>query len=268
MINLLKADFFRVVRTRLVYISLIIAAILPLFINGVYALSAAAAAAIEPELQVTGLGDSMFNSTFSPLMGFSFIFAAFPVIVIMMDFGNGTIRNKVIHGYNRHKIFAAHFIVSLIYAFVITTIFVVTNLLSSTLMLGISDIPASMIPTYLAYFFIGYLGVVLIASVGSGLALSLLNGGAIILTIISVLVINNIGSVIDLILQWQGVENTEYVLAFFPCYLTEVLSTFMNYHSEPKLELVLYIEAVLGVLIISGGFYALGTFVFNKRDFK
>ena len=268
MINLLRADFFRVVRTRLAYVGLIIAFILPLFINGVYGLTAAAAQALEPELQITGVGDTMFNSTFSPLMSFTFVFAAFPVILIMMDFGNGTIRNKVIHGYNRHIIFAAHFIVSLIYAFIITTVFVLTNIVCTVCMLGISEIPASMITTYVAYFLIGYLNVVLIASIGSGLALSLLNGSAIILTIVSVLFLTNFGSILDLILQWQGIENTEYVLCVFPCYLTEILSTFMTYHTEPKLELGLYIEAVLGILMISGGFYALGTFVFNKRDFK
>ena len=271
MINLLRADFFRVIRTKLVYISLIVAVALPLFINGVTYLTYAATASMVPPEEataITGLGDSMFNQTFSPLMSFSFVFAVFPVIVIMMDFGNGTIRNKVIHGYSRHQIFAAHFIVSLLYALLLTALFVGTNVLCSTCMLGISKIPAEMISTYVAYFLIGFLGVLLIASIGSGLALSLTNAGAIVLTIFAVLFFNYAGTILDLILRWQGVEKTEYALSFLPSYLTEQLSQFMTYQTVPSFEPILYIEAVAGVLIISAGFYALGTFVFSKRDFK
>ena len=271
MINLLKADFFRVIRTKLVYISLIVAVALPFFINGVtYLTYAATASLIDPEEAevVTGIGDSLFNQTFSPLMSFSFVFAVFPVIVIMMDFGNGTIRNKVIHGYSRHQIYAAHFIVSLLYALLMTVLFVGTNVLCSVFMLGISEIPAAMVTTYVAYFLIGFLGVLLIASIGSCLALSLLNAGAIVLTIFSVLFFNNIGTIIDLILKWQRVEKTEYALSFLPSYFTEQLSQFMTYQTVPSFEPILYIEAVAGVLIISAGFYALGTFVFSKRDFK
>ena len=271
MINLLKADFFRVIRTKLVYISLIVAIALPFFVNGVtYLTYAATASMIDPEEAeaITGIGDSLFNQTFSPLMSFSFVFAVFPVIVIMMDFGNGTIRNKVIHGYSRHQIYAAHFIVSLLYAFLMTALFVGTNVLCSVLMLGISEIPAEMISTCVAYFLIGFLGVLLIASIGSSLALSLTNAGAIVLTIFAVLFFNYAGTILGYILTWQGVENAEYALSLLPSYFTEMLSQFMTYKTAPNLKPILYIEAVLGVLVFSGGFYALGTFVFNKRDFK
>ena len=113
MVNLLRADFFRVLRTKIVYISLIIAIVLPIFVEGVTALTEAAAKSVYPEYVSTGAGNQYLLGSFSPVMGFSFIFAVFPVIVIMMDFGNGTIRNKVIHGYTRHQIFAAHFIVGI-----------------------------------------------------------------------------------------------------------------------------------------------------------
>ena len=282
MINLLRADFFRVIRTKIVYISLIVAVILPFFMNGfTYLMNVAALSGIPAEIDSAEIdsaeslrkslidaGDSFFNGTFSPLMSFSFVFAVFPVIAIMMDFGNGTIRNKVIHGYSRHQIFAAHFIVSLLYALLLTALFVGTNVLCSTCMLGISEIPAEMVSTYVAYFLIGFLGVLLIASIGSGLALSLTNAGAIVLTIFAVLFFNYAGIILDFILKWQGVENTKYVLSLFPSYFTETLSSSMNSGTVPNLEPILYVEAVLGVLIVSGGFYALGTFVFSKKDFK
>ena len=267
MINLFKADFFRVLRTKIVYISLIIAIVLPIFVEGVTALTEAAAKSVYPEYVSTGAGNQYLVGSFSPVMGFSFIFAVFPVIVIMMDFGNGTIRNKVIHGYTRHQIFAAHFIITLVYAAVITSLFVITNVLGA-LILGI-EIPSSFVTTCLIYYAIGSLNILLIASIGCGLALSLGNAGAIVLTVFTVLFFNYFGTILGLILQFNEVSNAEYILCFFPSYLTEMLSNDVLYYPEPqKHELILYIEAVLGMLIISGGFYALGTFVFAKKDFK
>ena len=273
MVNLLKADFFRVLRTKIVYISLIIAIILPIFVEGVAALTEAATRSLYPEEYVsTGVGNTYLMGSFSPIMGFSFIFAVFPVIVIMMDFGNGTIRNKFIHGYTRHQIFAAHFIITLVYAAAITTLFVITNVLGA-LILGI-EIPSSLVTTCIIYYAIGSLNILLIASIGCGLALSLGNAGAIVLTVFTVLFFNYFGSILGLILQFNEVSNAEYILCFFPSYLTETLSSDVLYYDAvynselQKHELILYIEAVLGMLIISGGFYALGTFVFAKKDFK
>ena len=268
MVNLLRADFFRVLRTKIVYISLIIAIILPIFVEGVAALTEAAARSLYPDDYVSvGVGNTYLMGSFSPIMGFSFIFAVFPVIVIMMDFGNGTIRNKVIHGYTRHQIFAAHFIITLVYAAVITSLFVITNVLGA-LILGI-EIPSSFVTTCIIYYAIGSLNILLIASIGCGLALSLGNAGAIVLTVFTVLFFNYFGTILGLILQFNEVSNAEYILCFFPSYFTEMLSTDVLYYPEPqKHDLILYIEAVLGMLIISGGFYALGTFVFAKKDFK
>lgn len=273
MINLLKADLFRVLRTKIVYISFIVAFVLPLFVVGVSALSDYAVASIDPEYSsATELGTTLLFSSFSPLTSFAYIFAIFPVIVIMMDFGNGTTRNKIIHGYNRHQIFAAHFIVSLVYAFIITTIFVVTNSVSAVLMLKVGNVPSSLISTILLYYALGFLSVILIASVGCGLAMTFMNAGAIILTVVGILFFQNIGSIIELILQMNEVSNIEYYIAYLPTVVTESLSSAISsailYNIETELNITYIIEAIIGTLAISGGFYALGTFVFNKRDLK
>ena len=269
MINLLKADFFRVLRTKIVYISLIIAIALPLFIALVNGLTAMAAAGLYPEgYEPSPAGDTLLGNTFSPVMSFSYIFAVFPVIVIMMDFGNGTLRNKIIHGYTRHQIYAAHFIVSLVHITAITLLFAATNVISA-LVLGISEVPTDLIPAYVIYYLVGFLGVVLVASLGCCLALSLGNAGSIVLTVIGTLFFGYLGSVIGLILQLNHVTNMDHFLCFFPSYFTETLSPFLLYPSEiPLVEPMHIVEAVAGILLLSGGFYGLGTIVFSKRDFK
>ena len=270
MFNLLRADFYRVLRTKIVYISLIIAVVLPAFIATVTGLTEMAARSLYPEGMepVTGIGDSLLAQTFSPVMSFSYIFAVFPVIVIMMDFGNGTLRNKVIHGYTRHQIYAAHFIVSLTHIAAITLIFAATNVIGA-IALGISDVPNELISTYVLYYLIGFLGVVMVASLGCCLALSLGNAGAIVITVLGTLFLTYLGSIIGLILQLNEVTGMEHFLCCFPSYFTEQLSSSVLYSTEaPNIDPMNAVEAVLGVLGLSGGFYALGTFVFSKRDFK
>ena len=271
MINLLKADFFRVLRTKIVYISLIIAVVLPLFIAVVNGLTAMATASLYPEgYEPSPAGDTLLGNTFSPVMSFSYIFAVFPVIVIMMDFGNGTLRNKIIHGYTRQQIYAAHFIVSLIHIAAITLVFATTNVVSAVV-LRISEVPADLIPVYIIYYLVGLLGIVLVASLGCCLALSLGNAGAIVITVIGTLVLNYLGSIIGLILQLNEVTDMEHFLCCFPSYLTEWLASYIQYPTPsdiPHIDPMYIVEAVSGVLLLSGGFYCLGSFIFSKRDFK
>ena len=114
----------------------------------------------------------------------------------------------------------------------------------------------------------GFLGVVLIAAIGCGLALSLLNAGAIILTVVGVLFFNYMGTLLELVLHLNHVSNPEYVLCFFPSYFTTYLSTMMAMQISTGVEVWMVLEAIAGIALISGGFYALGTFVFHERDFK
>ena len=101
MINLLKADLFRVLRTKIVYIGLIVAVGLPLFMAGSYALTNVGLSPEEIDVMKEVYGNLLLTSTFSSLLSFSFVFAIFPVIVIMMDFGNGTIMFTFLAFYNR-----------------------------------------------------------------------------------------------------------------------------------------------------------------------
>lgn len=272
--NLLKADLFRVLKTKIIYISMIVAVGLPLFIAGVFKLTDAAANALvmeagEEAIESSGMGDTLIANTFSPIFSFSFVFAIFPVIVILMDLGNGTIRNKVIHGYTRHQIFAAHFIVTVIYGLILTSLSAATNGICAALFFGVSPISAEMIHVYILYYVTGFLGTLLTASIGCGLALSFLNAGAIILTVVLTLFLSYLGTILEIVLNWQKVLHPEYYLSFLPTYFPSFLARInLTYQTTQGIEPFMIVEAVAGTLILSGAFYALGTFVFNKRDFK
>ena len=258
--NLLKADLFRVLRTKIVYISMIVAVVLPIFMAGVFLLSGTADL---EEIEIVKLlyGNMLFTGTFSSLLSFSYIFAIFPVIVIMMDFGNGTIRNKIIHGYTRHQIFAAHFIISWIYVFVLTVLYASTMTACACLILKVGEFDVA---SCVYYFVIGLVGTLISASIGCSMALSFANAGSILLTVVGRLLFDNLNLIVLLIFNANGMADSQvakHVLSFFPCYVTGQLGSTI-------IEPVMFVEALCGILILSGAFYALGTFVFNKRDFK
>lgn len=264
MINLFKADFFRVIRTKIVYISLIVAVALPLFMAGVYALTNVGLEPEQSEAMKYMYGDMLISNTFSSLLSFSFVFAIFPVIVIIMDFGNGTMRDKIIHGYTRHQIYAVHFIITWLYVLVMTALYTLTTTACAFLMFKVSDIDSSMVASYAFYYVIGFVGTLITASLGCCLALSLANAGSIVLTIVGKLLIDNIYLLVALAFSTRGGNNEKtanHVLSFFPSYVTGLLGTTI-------IEPVMFVEALGGILLISGAFYALGTFVFNIRDFK
>ena len=132
-----------------------------------------------------------------------------------------------------------------------------------------NPVSAEAAPVYVLYYLIGLLGSVLTASIGCGLALSLLNAGAIILTVISTLFFSYLGTLLDLLLRLQKVANPENYLCFLPTYFISNLSSVnMPLQTAQGIEPWMIVEAIVGILILSGAFYALGTFVFNKRDFK
>lgn len=266
MINLLKADFFRVLRTKIVYISLIVAVGLPLFIAGTFALSGVGAYTPEEmEMMKYTYGNMLMTAPFSSLLSFSFVFAIFPVIVIIMDFGNGTMRDKIIHGYTRHQIYAAHFIITFAYVFLLTLLYTLTTTGCALLMFKVSDIDASMVASYAYYYIIGFVNTLISASLGTCLALSLAGAGSIVLTVVGKLLLDNIYLLVALAFSTNGGnqnnEVAKHVLSFFPCYVTGLVG-------QAIIEPSMFVEALGGIFIISGALYALGTFVFSIRDFK
>ena len=115
--ELLKTDFRRALKDKLLIVLLIIGGAFALFTPLLYK-------AILVSLEVLGgvetiesialaLGfnaKSLFYTSFSPANNFGMILPIFVVIILCRDFSNGTIRNKIICGKNRRDIFLSMFI--------------------------------------------------------------------------------------------------------------------------------------------------------------
>ena len=116
MTNLLKSDFFALLKSKIMYIVLAICIIFPLFTVLVDFGLTKIAASLEEDvpLDINSLfkARTIMFSNFSLTNNIGLIIPIFAGILLMSDIKNGTIRNKVIIGYSRIKIYLSHLIVS------------------------------------------------------------------------------------------------------------------------------------------------------------
>ena len=262
MLNLLKADFFRILKTKIVYVSLIIAFVLPLLMSGLVAGVVGLIGYDDPETASAATqlisNQLLIQTTFSSTQNFGIIVPVFTVIVIMADISSGTVRNKLIYGYKRHEIFASHFITSLCYALVVMLVYAGMTLLWSGVILGAFKNDTTSITHYAYFYALGFLGVVTTVAIACALSLSLLNtAGGIILTVVICMFFGFLSPVLAMF-EANYEEYVVHILRFLPGYAI----------SYAEIDTIKFIEGLGGVALFSGGFYALGTFVFNCRDFK
>ena len=111
MIDLLKTDFKRVLKDKLFIVLCIIAGafalITPLLYKAIFSLLDITAEDMS-EMAMLGVGfdaKSMFFGAFSLGNNFGLILPVFIAIIMCKDFGNGTIRNKIICGKSRANIY-------------------------------------------------------------------------------------------------------------------------------------------------------------------
>lgn len=268
MINLLKADFFRLLKHKITLVSLIIALVLPLVMAGLYAALRAFLTEIggEDSAEVFGAimnGGTLMLSSFSLTNNFGLVLPVFLVIGIMSDVSSGTIRNKIILGYKRHQIFASHFITAFVYAFVIMSVYAAFSALWGIVLLGAPELTSEGQLSYLYYYVLGLLGLAMVAALASCLSLSTLNSaGSIIISLAICIVIGFIASILSTFLNGPDIaEYAKHIVRFIPSYVN-------SYASVGNITSIMFLEGLGGIAIFTAIPYFLGTYLFSKRDLK
>ena len=109
MFNLLKTDFKRILCDKLFLVLCIIggafAVFTPLLYKVLFSLIEA-----EEFLNMTVNAKSLFFTAFSPSDNFGLILPILLAIILCKDFSHGTVRNKLICGYSRKKVFLSMYI--------------------------------------------------------------------------------------------------------------------------------------------------------------
>lgn len=261
MSRLLKSDFYRLLKSKLSIITLIIAVVLPLFATLMIYVIGLLLESIDPESAGLVGGQVLIASCFSFTNNFGIVLPIFAAIFIMLDISSGTVRNKTILGYRRYQIYASHYIVTLTYCLVGIALYAGMTVLWSTVILGMPELTDTQLLSYVYFFILGFISFALVAAIATFFSLSTLNSaGSVILTLATCLVFGLLSSIL-MFFDFSGNEVAIHILRFIPCYFT-------NAFSGNEIDGIMFIEALSGNLIFTALFYILGNVIFSRRDLK
>ncbi len=257
--NLLRADFYRLFKNKLSLISLIIAAILPLAMTLLFLGLREMLVALDPSQE--GMVEMLFGA--NTLIGTSFSFTnnigiilpVFASLIILSDVNSGTIRNKIILGYSRHKIFASHFLSILAYCLVLIAVYAGMTALWSVIILGVQPMDAA---STVYFYILGLIAFAVVSAIATCFALVLLNtAGSILLTLALCL---GLGLLVTLLTSFDY-SSYEQVAYFIPNFVLTIFTS-------KTITATMFLESLAGSLVFGAAFYLAGTFGFSKRDLK
>ncbi len=278
MIGLLKADFRRVFKDKLLIIMSVIAVVFAVITPVLYKLIFSVSGGPEDELVMDMLSGifsakSQFFGSFSIGNNFGLVAPVLLVIVLCKDFSSGTIRNKIIAGKSRIAIFMSLFITC-------STVLTGIMMIHSFMTLGCSLIFFDYQSTPFTFSDFGYLIIsllfeilvlIFISAFLSWLCATRKNVGLVIVLYVAfALGLVMAGSVIQMALSTIEIMYSDKaivsVLRFFDRINVATSTMYIGTGTEYTLKDVLYltIPSLIGII----GFVAHGLFKFNKRDLK
>lgn len=263
MIRLLKADFYRLFKNKLVIIGFVAASVLPLFlcllILGLRGLMGLLGEEYATQAETMLNARVIISTSFSFSNNFGIILPLFATLVIMSDLSSGGIRNKIIAGHKRHEIYASHFLTTLVYCLLSIAIYAGMTALWSILFLGPNSISSDYLVSYVYFYVLGFAGYIFVASVTTSMSLMTINTPAAIVSSLALCF------VFGLIPQFIGLIDYspfEHAVNFLPNFVAAMAQI------KPEITPVAFIEGICGTLLFAGVFYLAGVLRFNKRDLK
>lgn len=272
--SLLKADFKRVLKDKLLLVVGILAVVFATMTPVLYGvLFSSMEMQDDPMLSAYITAKAQFFGAFSLGNNLGLIAPVLLAIALCKDFSFGTVRNKIIAGKSRSTIFLSLFVTCAV-------VFVAVMLLYAFLTLGVSLIFFEYQPTPFAmgdfWYFLESLAFELlvllwVAALLSCLCVSVKNVGLVIVLYIAVaLVLVIVGSVIQVVLTLMettgGNESMVKLLRFVHRINVGNAVTYIGVGTEYTLEDVLYLTIPAGTGIL--GFVGLGLWRFRKKDLK
>lgn len=272
--NLLKADFRRVFKDKLVLVLGILAVVFALFTPLLYVLIVAATGELGDAV-ISGLvtAKTQFFSSFAVTNNLGVIAPVLLAIALWKDFSYGTVRNKIIAGKSRASIFLSMFITC-------GTALIAVILLHALITLGVSLIffdyqqkafAAADLLYLLESIFYELLVLLFVASVLSWLCAAMKNIGLVIVLYIAfTFLLAIVASICQLgITVLEFVEDSESIISalqFIDRINIGNAGRYIGAGDSYTLEdrLFLTIPAITGILMCT----SLGLVSFNKKDLK
>jgi len=189
MLNLLRADMYRVLRGKGIYITFIVLLIVNIFVSGVF--QAAQSGAIEFGSEeataaiVAELGDSGMTGAEMPALLSSsmdnviWFMLAVIMIVAAVIFSDKTVKNDISFGVCRIKLYLSKLILCAVFCFIIMAFYIASGVLIGTVLSGFGGpLPSGYWSNLVQVFFAQYFMMLGVTSVGVFLVFTLKSYGA------------------------------------------------------------------------------------------
>lgn len=261
--NLLKADFFRIFRSKMFMIVCILSGAFPFLTAGLYFL---VSKIVKTAAMMPGMGSQMFTArmvvsdAFVLSSNMGLLLPIFITVFICADVSNGTLRNKIIAGRSRTSIYFSHLISSSVISAVLILLEVLLFLGISCLIFGYgAPFDANELLRLVFFFVTGVMTFVFSAAISTALSLMMKHTApAVIITVVAGMGISLISSVVHY--ADQTLSNRWFCL--IPTYTNSV---FLNYG---KFDAASFLIGLLSYLIFGAAITVLGLFRFRKADLK
>ena len=250
MLSLLKADFFRVIKSKLLYIALILCILFPIILVALYL----GLNEIAPEEQKALFNPlTLYQGSFSISNNIGIVICVFSSIFVAADITSGTLRNKIINGASRTKIYFSHLIVSFIFNLVTIIIYSSFTLLFSAIFFH-DNFNIASTETLVYIIITGIISFIFITTITTFLALVT---RSLPLTILFTILLIMVLSIFIGLISMTDISKFKYLVYLIPTYSNNVV---------PNNEMFicgLISYALFGALNIT-----LALIIFNKRDIK
>ena len=271
--QLLKADLYRMRKSRLSRIALILACAFPVLVVLLYA-GLQALGDLGSDLAETGLfnANSIIGSVYSLTNNIGLVVPAFAGILACSDYSNGTLRNKVIAGNRRSSIYLSHLVVSILFSVGIITIYALVSTGLSLLFFPFSKGAEQTFVRDIVFFVVyGTATFAFVATLSTMLAMVLRSTAPTILfTILFTVLLSVLTTVLSLI-DYSSFRHVIYCIPTFA-------GNFLSIGSLNVLDLLVQTNAASKELIFAEGMLSylffgtlhtvVGLLIFQKRDIK
>ncbi len=269
--SLLKADLRRMLKDKLFFIACIIGAGFALLSSVLYLGLNAIVSSVEDGMPLFYAKDSLAQS-FAPLNNFGIAIPIFICIIINKDFSYGTIRNKIICGHSRAKIYLSLFISSTLLTLALILGYTIVSFGVSSILLDYSYTTTFLddIGYILATIAFGVLGYILLSSFIVFFCTTMKNVGLAIILYMGIAFFLTLAATALFVCQEMLPQDKKFLspIIDFLCNINifYLFSNVIGMIDTYTLKEVLYI--LLDTVIFGSAVTALGIFIFKKKNLK
>lgn len=266
--RLLKADFFRILKSKLTWITLGISVgfgvmlVLVFFgVNRLFSMEMAKELMLSEE--ELGISLTSARSLIAGVYSFSnnagIVIPIFSGLLVGLDISNGSLRNKIISGQKRTGVYVSHLITSMVFNVVMISVYAAVIAAISVPLFGYgAEMDAEEIGNFWRFIVTGTFAFLFMACVSTALALGTKSVAP---TIIFTLLIGMGLSLLTGILSLLDFGRFEAWINFLP---TFTLTAFQ----QGGIDTTAFLEGIASFLLLGAGVTAGGIAVFRRKDIR